>query len=47
MSRNGFRVLDSDLHVIEPRDLYERYLDPRYKARAPRPLDARQAYVSN
>jgi hypothetical protein len=25
MSRNGFRVLDSDLHVIEPRDLYERY----------------------
>ena len=47
MSRNGFRVLDSDLHVIEPRDLYERYLDPRYRARAPRPLDARQAYVSN
>ena len=42
MSRSGFRVLDSDLHVIEPRDLYERYLDPRYKARAPRPLDARQ-----
>src|SRR6266516_2571879 len=47
MSRNGFRVLESDLHVIEPRDLYERYLDPRYKARAPRPLDTRQAYVSN
>ncbi len=47
MSRNGFRVLDSDLHVIEPRDLYERYLDPRYQPRAPRPLDARQAYVSN
>src|SRR6266852_1922310 len=47
MSRNGFRVLDSDLHVIEPRDLYERYLDPRYQPRAPRPLDARQAYVRN
>src|SRR5260370_7004492 len=47
MRRNGFRVLDSDLHVIEPRDLYDRYLDPRYKGRAPRPLDARQAYVSN
>ena len=47
MSRDGFRVLDSDLHVIEPRDLYERHLDPRYQARAPRPLEARQAYVSN
>src|SRR5262245_65877159 len=47
MSRNGFRILDSDLHVIEPRDLYERYLEPGYKGRAPRPLDARQAYVSN
>ena len=41
MSRNGFRILDSDLHVIEPRDLYERYLDPRHQARAPRPLDTR------
>ena len=47
MSKHGFRVFDSDLHVIEPRDLYERYLDPRYQARAPRPLDARLAYVSN
>src|SRR5262249_37893301 len=47
MSKKGFRVLDSDLHVIEPRDLYERYLDPRLQARAPRPLDSRAAYVSN
>src|SRR5947209_486395 len=47
MSKQGYRVLDSDLHVIEPRDLYERYLDPRYQARAPRPLETRQAYVSN
>src|SRR2546426_341906 len=47
MSKQGFRVLDSDLHVIEPQDLYERYLDRRYARRAPRPLEARQAYVSN
>jgi predicted TIM-barrel fold metal-dependent hydrolase len=44
--KNGFRVLDSDLHVIEPRDLYERYLDPAYAARAPRPQDQNLAYVS-
>jgi uncharacterized protein len=47
MSKQGFRVLDSDLHVIEPRDLYERYLDPRHQTRAPRPLDSRSAYVSS
>jgi predicted TIM-barrel fold metal-dependent hydrolase len=35
------------LHVIEPRDLYQRYLDPRHGERAPRPLDAEHAYVSN
>ncbi len=45
MGKNGFRVLDSDLHVIEPPDLYERYLDKRYQDRAPRPLDSSQGYV--
>ena len=33
MSKAGFRVLDSDLHVIEPSDLYDRYLDPAYRDR--------------
>ncbi len=45
MSKAGFRVLDSDLHVIEPVDLYERYLDPRYRDQAPRPLEASHGYV--
>ena len=35
MSRNGFLVADSDLHVMEPPDLYERYLEPRYREQAP------------
>ncbi len=43
--RNGFRVLDSDLHVIEPADLYEQYLDKAYKHRAPRTVDASHGYV--
>lgn len=25
MAKQGFRVMDSDLHVIEPRDLWEDY----------------------
>ncbi len=33
MAKNGFRVLDSDLHVFEPVDLYERYLDKRFQER--------------
>ena len=35
MSKNGFLVADSDLHVMEPPDLYERYLEPRYREEAP------------
>ncbi len=36
--KNGFRVIDSDLHVIETAEVYERYLDERYRDRAPRYL---------
>ena len=45
MSKRGFRVLDSDLHVIEPPDLYERYLDKAHKHRPPRTVDASHGYV--
>jgi predicted TIM-barrel fold metal-dependent hydrolase len=36
MAKAGFRVMDSDIHVIEPRDLWLRYMEPRFKDRAPR-----------
>ena len=35
MARNGFKVLDSDIHVIEPPDLWLRYIDPEFRDRAP------------
>ena len=35
MAINGYRLFDSDLHVIEPADLWQRYIDPRFKDRAP------------
>ena len=38
MAKNGFKVLDSDLHVIEPPDLWQRYIDAEFKDRAPRGL---------
>ena len=38
MTRNGFRIMDSDLHILEPADLWERYIDPAFRDRAPRGL---------
>jgi predicted TIM-barrel fold metal-dependent hydrolase len=31
------RIIDADSHVTEPADLWERYIDPRFKDRAPSP----------
>jgi predicted TIM-barrel fold metal-dependent hydrolase len=36
MARNGFKILDSDMHVFEPHDLYFTYMDPKWGARIPR-----------
>lgn len=36
MGKAGFKILDSDIHVMEPPDLWERYIDVEFKDRAPR-----------
>jgi len=33
--KNGFRVMDSDLHTMEPDGLWEKYLEPPFKKFAP------------
>ena len=35
MAHNGFKVFDSDMHVQEPPDLWQRYIEPRFKDQAP------------
>ena len=35
MARNGFKVLDSDMHVMEPSDLWQTYTDAKFRDRAP------------
>jgi predicted TIM-barrel fold metal-dependent hydrolase len=35
MTADGNRVLDSDMHVVEPADLWQRYIDPAYRHAAP------------
>ena len=36
MARNGLKILDSDMHVFEPHDLYLKYMDPKWGDRIPR-----------
>ena len=32
MAKNGFKVFDSDMHIMEPPDLWERYIDPEFRS---------------
>ena len=34
--KHRFRIIDADGHVIEPRGMWERYIDPAFRDRAPR-----------
>lgn len=36
MAKNGFRVFDSDMHIMEPADLWEKYIDAEFRSIAPR-----------
>lgn len=36
MAKNGFKVFDSDMHIMEPPDLWERYIAPEFRDQAPR-----------
>src|SRR5437660_2142020 len=35
MAHGAFRILDSDIHIIEPPDLWPRYIDSAFRDRAP------------
>ena len=36
MAQNGYKVMDSDMHIVEPADMFDKYLDARFADRAPR-----------
>ncbi len=36
MAENGFKALNPDMHVIEPEDLWQRYIDQAFKDRGPK-----------
>jgi predicted TIM-barrel fold metal-dependent hydrolase len=41
--KDGLRFVDSDMHIMEPPDLFERYLDPKFKHRVLSPHRRRRA----
>lgn len=43
MAREGFLILDSDLHMMEPGDVWERYLEGPARANPPRFFGAQQS----
>jgi predicted TIM-barrel fold metal-dependent hydrolase len=47
MAREGYLILDSDLHMMEPDDLWARYLDEPYRANAPRFFGAQQQKLAD
>ena len=38
--KNGFKILDSDMHLREPADLWEKYMDKQFHDRIPRILSS-------
>ena len=38
VANSGYKVMDSDMHIMEPADLWERYIDREFSAVAPRGL---------
>ena len=40
MAKQGFKVIDSDIHVVEPADLWQRYLEPEFVKQGPRPAES-------
>ena len=39
MAKNGFNLIDAEMHVIEPPDLWTKRIDPEFKDRAPRRIN--------
>lgn len=38
--KDGLRFVDCDMHVMEPADLFERYLDPKFRDRVTVNIDS-------
>ena len=46
MARKGYLIMDSDLHMMEPDDLWARYLDEPHRANPPRFFGGQQRQLT-
>ena len=44
MPRNGFQIMDCDIHVDEPPDMWERYIEHAYLDRIPKRIKKEDEY---
>jgi len=47
MARDGYVILDSDLHMMEPDDLWARYLEEPHRTNLPRFFGGQQQILSD
>ncbi len=47
MARDGYVILDSDLHMMEPDDLWARYLEEPHRTNLPRFFGGQQQTLSD
>ena len=45
--KSGFKVLDSDMHLREPADLWDKYVEPEWRERAPKILSYHRPQLGN
>ena len=38
--KSGFKIMDSDMHLREPADLWDKYMEPEWRERAPKVLSS-------
>ena len=38
--KDGFKIMDSDMHLREPADLWNKYMEPEWRERAPKILSS-------
>ena len=36
--KQGFKIIDSDMHIMEPMDLWDKYIEAKFRDHAPRPV---------
>ena len=45
--KSGFKILDSEMHLREPADLWDKFMEPEWRERAPKILEYHRPQLGN